>query len=175
MPVEIEPDETPDGWYYGNQQSIEDFLGIENLRIASNLEGDETATDTDRILRDGLESDAYINSRLRGGVYKVPITVDGIILQNLDPTHDTRLYFQSISDREVARRLHAHRLIQSAAMADEDVAKLMIAWRDHVAAELADVKSGKITIVADLNTTGLRKARPITIVALSTCCKRHGC
>ncbi|HEV7297928.1 MAG TPA: hypothetical protein VGN72_01080 [Tepidisphaeraceae bacterium] len=133
-------------WHYGTLASVADFVRQQNLSIIS-PNGDGTI-DATRVRRDGLDSDAYFNVSMRGGVYVVPITVDDVALPDLPDTHETKRYFNSLSDWDVAARLNDHRMVFGGGN-PADIDKMMGVLRERVGAELALVKSGARVLVAD--------------------------
>jgi len=58
---------------YITQSNIEDLFGVQNVAEWSNLENDGTGADTDRIESAIEYAESYVDDRLRGGPYTVPI------------------------------------------------------------------------------------------------------
>jgi len=58
---------------YAQQSDIEDVFGTDNVATWSQLDNDVTTADTDRIARAIAWADAYINNRMRGLRWRIPI------------------------------------------------------------------------------------------------------
>jgi hypothetical protein len=147
------PPTNPTVWYYGNGTSLIDFQSTQNLGNESNQDGedaDDSEPDWGRILRDGRKADAEINLALRGGYYKVPVTVGGVALQSLPEDDETRVLFEGISDWLTTARLNDHRMIYGTGRNATDVDALAGGLRTEAHNLLAKIKTGEMQIDADL-------------------------
>lgn len=70
--VDVDPD-TGTTWYYANQQDVTDAISAAGLQIASNMENQDTSTNTARIARAGAFADGIMNGRFRSLNFTIPL------------------------------------------------------------------------------------------------------
>jgi hypothetical protein len=110
-----EADPEAGGWYYADQEAVEDLIGSAALRLISNEPGaaSSSETDTERVQRVGEQMDAWIDARLTALGFVAPVQVGGADLDTVDSTHATRQLLRETSAKLVAYTLNEPRLLMS--------------------------------------------------------------
>lgn len=146
MPIILSPvTGGPASWHYANELAVQDIIGIDNLDEISQLDPDDINRDSDRIQRGGDWSDSYIDAKLSGCGFTVP-------LAHTDTRTDTLM--KDVSARLVAFWLYNNRGVREADSDEQSRAVRAVGGLFQAHKKMADdilngICDGTVLITAD--------------------------
>jgi hypothetical protein len=165
MALELDPITSPAGeWTYADEDDVVALLGEANLRIISNVDSDDSATDSARIQAAGEWADAWMNARFATLGYETP-------LAGMDA--GTTLLVAEANARLTAWKLNQSRLIASVTgKTPTEIAAVLDEHKRLCDQFFRDLSMRVITITADrLYTRGSKAEAYIPDTVCGTWCQ----